>query len=296
MTGPTRVVHLENEYERDSAYVLRSEFRRIIRKLYDASVPFSGYTLFEERPEGEPRYLLHLNRVAIPFGGPGERIKSVRYLAIPHEPIEDALLDLVRAVWHLPDHLLSWAMTTRRSRPKSLREIRDGSSELRICGDLCNTKKHGGSRDNWSGKQPRLGVVHFDTSGCGSIEFSYTGSVKECRILTAIMAPVAYWVNVFPGSAWSKEIGPLAEPDPALAIGRLADIAAGAFHYLCHVAAEAGLFKASGAGHDVETRALRETLSGFLNAPFDRNRAPGQGLNWLVRPVEATKLVPPTPA
>lgn len=294
MTGSTQVMNLGNDYSSDPAFVLRSEFRRIIRKLYEASVPFSGYSLFEDRPEGEPKYLLHLNRVPSLFAGPGVRFKSVQTVSIPHEPIEDAFFDLVRALWHLADHLLIWTRATGKSKPNSLREIRDGSAELRLCGDLCNTKKHGGSRDNWSGKQPRLGIVHFDTSGCGAIEFSYTGSIKECRIISAATAPVAYWVNVFPGSAWTGEIGPLAEPDPSLAIGRLADIAAGAFHYLCHVCADAGLFRDSGDGHDVETQALRVSLKGLLALPFDPNRPPGQGLNWFVRPSDVAphKLAP----
>jgi len=246
----------------DPGTMLRSELRRIIRKLYELCTPYSNYSLVEGRAAGAPRYLLHLNRVPALFLGPGELIK-VRTLAIPHEPIEDLHLDLVRAVWHFGDHLLAWVRQTNRNGPASLKEVRAGSIEYRICGDLCNQKKHGKKLQRpESGLSPWTGVVNFDLSACGLCEMNYSGADKEARIITSAMADVAAWIYVFPGKEWRSDDNYVggAQPDDSLAIGRAADIAAGAFHYMAHLVAKSGLLEHD----DVETHRLVLNLEGWL--------------------------------
>ena len=110
----------------------------------------------------------------------------------PHEGILDVILGFAQSVWHFKDYLKDCAPQSQRN---TVEAFADGSTELKIVADLANEKKHSSLDRPRSGVSPQLGilaggnlslgVIRFDTSRNGAIEFAYNGKNKTHRFWVA---------------------------------------------------------------------------------------------------------------
>jgi len=141
---------------------IRAELRSIIRQAIDLRKPIEEFELDPEIPEGMPRFYVRFNRDR-PIRFTGLR-QGADLLRLPDERIQDAALGFAKSVWHLKDRLKKWVRVTGGA--DDIETWARGSHDLRICGDLANRKKHGGS-DNLSGLDPQIESVAFDTSKSG---------------------------------------------------------------------------------------------------------------------------------
>jgi hypothetical protein len=169
----------------------------------------------------------------------GLRIQTAD-LALPDERIADAVLGLAKSVWHLKDRMHQWVRA--KNLPVDIEAYARGCPDLLICGDLANWKKHGRSQ-NVSGCNPRLDVVHFDTSRSGVIEFFYDGATKEKELLVSNQISIP-WVI------------PVQVHDGVTRLGDAVDIIAHAFEFWRSLIGQVGVLR----GQDPETMALRAEL------------------------------------
>jgi hypothetical protein len=123
---------------------------------------------------------------------PGEG-QGLGTLQLPDERIFDLVYEHAKAVWHLKDRLNLYGSAIGRS--GGFDSYARRSPNLVICSDLANKKKHGGN-DNRSGRNPRLGLVKFDTSASGRIELYYDGATREKELVVEIDAPIPFSVDV----------------------------------------------------------------------------------------------------
>jgi hypothetical protein len=173
---------------------IRVELRSILRQLDDLRKPIRKFDKLPHSRPGQPSYYVH-------FGGHSHRIinggRRFSSLGLPDERITDAVLSLAMSVWHLKDRLHQW------KKASALKEDVEGYAktcmELLVCADLANWKKHGCSGTK-SGCNPRLGVVHFDTSRSGVTGLFYNGANKTKELLVTNPVPIPFEIPVLKGN------------------------------------------------------------------------------------------------
>ncbi|NIA22501.1 MAG: hypothetical protein GWP05_11190 [Anaerolineaceae bacterium] len=173
---------------------IRVELRSILRQLEDLCRPIARFERLSNPEVGQPEWYVHFD------DRPRRRIHGMRFrsgsVELPDERITDAVLSLAESVWHLKDRLRQW--TKARCLPDSVENHAKLSPELLICADLANWKKHGRHKDR-SGQNPRLGLVRFDTSRSGAIEFFWQGATKDKELLVTDRVPLSFTVPVEAG-------------------------------------------------------------------------------------------------
>lgn len=174
---------------------IRSEIRRIIRKWNDLAQPLP-LILNIDRPSDRPRYLVRFQmHPDIPPAGEGLRYRA-KSLILPEERLQDLVYDFARAVWHFRDWLLRWQKVTN-AQIEPLKHAKQ-CDDLLIAGDLINKKKHGENK-NISQRDPWLGLVHFDISKSGVVEFWYNGVSKQGILFVTNQNAIHYWINIYAG-------------------------------------------------------------------------------------------------
>ncbi len=170
---------------------VRHDLRNLIRIRDDLRTPLER---FEERPDREtgPRFYITFDlrpRRAIK----GLKLGGLKNLSLPDERISNDVLDFAASVWHLKDKL------HRLSKPQrsgvNIESFAESHVCLLTCSDLANTKKHG-ANENRSCLNPHLGLVNFDLSRCGQIEFFYDGASKEKEVLVEHPRPIPFTVDL----------------------------------------------------------------------------------------------------
>jgi len=118
---------------------------------------------------------------------------SVASISLPEEPIQDKAAEVAVSIWHLRDPLVQWNAITRGA--ADVDELVKSSNSLLLCRDLANMRKHL-RNENASGRDPRIGLVTFDTSRSGVIELAYDGISKAKALLVTLAEPLYYRVNL----------------------------------------------------------------------------------------------------
>lgn len=214
---------------------IRSEIRRIIRKWYTLKTPLQNFREVD-RPKGSPnKQVLFgtslLGDNPLKLEDVGVRLKC-KY-GLPDERMDDAFNDFAGSVWHLGDRIRRWdrargtpAIVVHKTFEKHIK----GNSNLLICGDLINEKKHAtiGKR---SGSYSWLSNTHFDTSNSGEVEFWYKGNVKEAILLVSSANPIPFHIDIY--SSDSPNASHDIHYDENAKIGNAIDIiSAGFLHWL----------------------------------------------------------------
>ena len=165
---------------------LEREIRSIRRKYYALSRPFSEVQPLDPNAEAQ----------RIRVGGIGQ-------LVYPHEGILDAISTLAMNVWHVKDYVKD---CLPKGKQRQVENFADGSTELKIVADLANEKKHARLDRPRSKLSPglgllddgklMLGVVRFDTSRSGMVEFAYNGRNKSHRIWAEKLTPIPFGTDI----------------------------------------------------------------------------------------------------
>lgn len=185
------------------AHGIHTELRSIRRQWDDLRKPLGKFEPLEWKPPGEPRYYVTFDL------NERRRIKGLKLrsgtLVFPDERILDGFLRLAESVWHLKDRLRQWAKT--KGATVDIEGTIKRSKALQVCADLANQKKHG-RNENRSGLDPQLGVltdsgeadgeglVRFDTSKSGVLEWFYDGPTNRKELLVTDPVPIPYQVEV----------------------------------------------------------------------------------------------------
>jgi hypothetical protein len=120
------------------------------------------------------------------------RVKS---LSLPDERLQGRYYELAQAIWHLKDRLKKFC---RRSMTDfDIEGHAKQCSELLICADLANFKKHGDFKKHGEGRtrsdhNPRLTIIEFDTSKNGIVELHYNGATKEKELWVERAVPIPF--------------------------------------------------------------------------------------------------------
>ncbi len=132
----------------------------------------------------------------------GLRYGSVLCIVIPHEGILDEILNFAQSVWHFKDYLKDAAP----AQSKAIETFAEQTADLKVCADLANEKKHSSLNRPRSKQSPKLGitrdgspmvgVVAFDTSRNGMIEFAYNGKTKRHRFWVTHQIPISFYTDV----------------------------------------------------------------------------------------------------
>ena len=180
---------------------IRSELRGILRQLDDLRQPLSRFERLPHPKDGQPEYYVHFD------DRPRRQITGLRFrsnnVALPDERIGNMFLSAAEALWHLKDRIHQWCKLTCVQ--SNVEAHAKQSPELLVCADLANWKKHG-RHGNRSGKEPRLGLVEFDTSQSGIIELFYEGATKEKELLVSDPTPLPFAASVL-SRGQESEIG-----------------------------------------------------------------------------------------
>ncbi len=169
-----------------------TELRSILRTRRDAYAPVSQFEEIEPAADGSRRFYVHFDtRPRLEFTG--LRLAGIKSLQLPGERICDTVLEFAKLVWQLKDRLHQYAKETNQN--FDIKSIAGGSTSLPVCSDLANAKKHG-RNENRSGLNPRLGLVEFDTSHSGAVEFAYQGALKEQGLIVANPVPIPFRVSI----------------------------------------------------------------------------------------------------
>ncbi|MBU0719348.1 MAG: hypothetical protein KJ749_13965, partial [Planctomycetes bacterium] len=173
------------------AFELRAELRSILRQFDELRRPISQFARCPDPGPGQPPFcVLFDNRPHRRITGMRTQMKKVE---LPDERIVDAVLSLAKSIWHLKDRLHQWVRAHKL--PDDVKSHAEGCPALLIAADLANWKKHGRS-ENVSGQRPRPGLVEFDTSQSGVVEFFYNGATKEKELLVTNPEPIKFTVPV----------------------------------------------------------------------------------------------------
>ena len=174
------------------AVEIRGELRSITRMIEDLRTPLER---FERRvplqPDRPGHYVMFDQRPRRLING--LRLGGLGSLALPDDRITDEMLELAKAVWHLRDHLHRFAKAAGRR--VDVRAHAEKSSEMLICADLANKKKHGAS-ENRSKLNPELGLVRFDTSRNGAVELFSDGATNEKELIVSNTTPIPFVVEL----------------------------------------------------------------------------------------------------
>jgi hypothetical protein len=170
---------------------IRIELRSIIRQHNELRKPFGQFMFLPTRPVSGPRYRVIFDR-SDPRKICGLRAK-INVIKLPDEDIHSRILHFAQSVWQLKDRLGQWAKATAFS--VDVDKIAQENCDLLVCADLANQKKHG-RNENRSGLAPRLGLVKFDTSKSGVVEFFYDGAIKKKEIFVTEPEPIPFSVDI----------------------------------------------------------------------------------------------------
>jgi len=175
----------------DIANEIRAELRCILRARRDLYTPLERFEPITDS-DGTTRYyvLFDMNR-RIRFQG--LKLGGLKTYTVPDERIYDRILEFAKAVWHLKDRLYQYAKASKQ--PVDVDHVAKQSSDLLVCADLANKKKHG-RNENRSQLDPHLGLVSFDTSKNGTIEMYYDGAMKDKELIVAKPVPIPYSVDI----------------------------------------------------------------------------------------------------
>jgi hypothetical protein len=159
----------------EMAAEIRKELRGILRRMDELRRPLP-VELIEGIPEGEPRYLVRR--------------------ASDYESIQEDVITLAGMVWHLKDRLKRWMAASGLEISPSIEELAAGCKALLICGDLIDSKKHGGG-SNSSGHAPRVGGISFQPGGMMALR--YDGALKAGEFLVTNPEPIPYTIEIVAG-------------------------------------------------------------------------------------------------
>jgi len=208
----------------EMAAEIRSELRSILRRMDDLRRPMP-VELVEGVPEGEPRYLLR---------------KGAAY-----ESIQEDVITLAGMVWHLKDRLKRWMAASGLECSPTIEEMAAAHKPMLICGDLIDSKKHGGGC-NRSGYAPKVDGIGFRPNGLMAMK--YDGALKAGEILVMNPDPIPYTVEIVSGVC-NATFGPAI------------DLICNAFEQWCDLIDKADLL----GGGDGESVQLRRLLQRFKN-------------------------------
>jgi hypothetical protein len=133
----------------EMAAEIRKELRGILRRMDELRRPMP-VELVEGVPEGEPRYLLRK--------------------ASAYEAIQEDVITLAGMVWHLKDRLKRWMADSGLECQPSIEDLAAAHKAMLICGDLIDSKKHGGG-SNRSGYSPQVGGISFRPGGVMALRY-----------------------------------------------------------------------------------------------------------------------------
>ena len=177
---------------------IRVELRSILRQLRDLRTPIQRFERDRNKGPNDPQYYVMFDmqpRMSIT----GLRLRT-KMMSLPDERIIDDVLDLAKSVWHLKDRLQQWVKVASPSARHGV--DREGievwakqSSELLLCSDLANEKKHGGC-ENRSRKRPSVAQVEFDTSASGVVEYFCDGAIGTKELIVSNPVPIGYRIPV----------------------------------------------------------------------------------------------------
>ena len=170
---------------------IRGELRSIVGQYRHLRTPLHRFETDLNRPSDAPQHYVMFSMSR------RRKIQGVRtrvpYLELPDEKICDAVFQFAESVWHLKDRLRRYGKAT--GRPVNVERLASESRALLVCADLANLKKHG-ANENRSGLNPRLGLVRFDTSKSGTVEFWYNGAAKQKELIVSNRTPISFNVNI----------------------------------------------------------------------------------------------------
>ena len=187
----TRGKHQQEKSVDRIATEIRQELRGIIRKYSELREPLRRFERDVMKSLGDTCWYLVTGRQAIrQIDGLKMRVGSVCF---PDESIQDEVIHFAQAVWQLKDRLRQYKRATQvELDPESFARQH---TNLMVCADLANYKKHGG-HENRSGLNPQLGLVEFDTSQSGLVEFCYEGAMKRGQLAVTERKPIPYRVDI----------------------------------------------------------------------------------------------------
>ncbi len=172
----SRAVHPRQKINIDQmAAEIRKELRGILRRIDNLRCPLTP-RLVESRPEGEPRYYL-------------EKASTV-------EAIEEEVITLAGMVWHLKDRLNRWMSAAMLTSIPTVEEMANSEVLLQICGDLIDSKKHGGGT-NRSGYAPQVGGFSFYPNG--QIALRYDGALRMGEFFVETAKPIPFDIRIQTG-------------------------------------------------------------------------------------------------
>ncbi len=173
------------------AQEIRVELRGIVRKYKQLRRPLNQFTPVNSKPDDKPYYYVVFDN-SEHRQITGLKIRTAK-VHLPDENIVDSVVGFAASVWHLKDRLYQWAKATGQS--VDIKALISKSKGLRVCADLTNKKKHA-RNENRSGLDPTLGLVEFDTSRSGPLEFFYNGATKDKELIVSNPVPIPYKVNI----------------------------------------------------------------------------------------------------
>lgn len=165
---------------------LEQEIRSIKRQYHALKSPIADFERLD--PLSEPQ---------------GLRVGGIPEIVFPHEGILDAVLNLAQSVWHFKDYLKDAVPESQR---RAIEVFVDQVDGLKVCADLANEKKHATLKRRRSKRtpvlgvmvdnRPLLGVVAFDTSKNGMVEFAYDGKTKAYRFWVSTPLPFLFRTEI----------------------------------------------------------------------------------------------------
>jgi len=186
-----RNVRKQTQSRKQVLHGIFAELRSILRQRNNLRRPINKFTPAPPLEDGKPRfYVMFDNTPPRRISGPKLQTEMIQ---LPDERIQDAVLNLAQSVWHLKDRLNIVIRTKNKS--VSVDSVINNNIELQVCADLANSKKHGalGTR---SGLFPKLGLVTFDMSKSGVLEFFYKGDAKQKVLIVSNPVPIPYHVDI----------------------------------------------------------------------------------------------------
>lgn len=166
------------------------ELRTILRLREELSTPVDRFCFDPRRTEAPQHYVQFDVQKLRVINGLKLRSKT---LTLPDEHIRSRTNEFAQTVWHLKDRLN--AQSKLLGKVVDVEAHADGSSDLLICSDLANQKKHGRNK-NRSGLAPKLGHVVFDMSKSGRYELHYNGAKKEKSVVVEHPVPIGFKVMI----------------------------------------------------------------------------------------------------
>jgi len=162
----------------EMAAEIRRELRGILRRLDDLRRPMIPELAADHAERDDLQYVL-------------PRLAA-------HEAIIEDVITLAGMVWHLKDRLKRWLAASDLACSPTIEEIAASQKPLLICGDLIDSKKHGGG-SNRSGFAPTVGNISFNPGG--QIGLKYDGALKVADFRVSNQTPIPFTVEIVSGDS-----------------------------------------------------------------------------------------------